>query len=379
MKFQDVKSAASGRWPEIVSALSSFDLRTALDVQGRKHVDCPVHGESSKKPFRVFKDFAETGGAVCSRCGNFADGFALLAWLNNVDAVEAKNQVEDYLGLSDRDAHNVVRSAPASKPEPKMPTANPTWARRLAQWWNEALPLTSPKSRPARSYFNRRGLRGITNWPEVLRMHPALDYFESDDKGSLTKLGTFPCILAAVIRPNGKIATLHRTYITAQGLKAPVPSAKKLCPAATDEPLGGVAIPLVKPGEVLGLAEGIETAMAVTLATGMPVWAAISDALLTQVAIPDGVRRVVLWSDKDQPSKSKPEGAGAYAASVMKDRLGAMLSVHMPPMVIPPGEKGIDWLDVLNQHGSGCFPSTTQAPTPDSNRAHPQRLFRRAS
>ena len=60
---------------------------------------------------------------------------------------------------------------------------------------------------------------------------------------------------------------LHRTYLTADGRKADVPSVKKLTGAAG--PLAGACIPLHKPARgCIGIAEGIETALAAWLRIG---------------------------------------------------------------------------------------------------------------
>ena len=57
-------------------------LKAALDRKG-KHVPCPVHG--GRDGFRIFPDVAETGGGICNTCGSFANGFALLMWINGWD------------------------------------------------------------------------------------------------------------------------------------------------------------------------------------------------------------------------------------------------------------------------------------------------------
>ncbi len=66
-------------------------------------------------------------------------------------------------------------------------------------------------------------------------------------------------MIAPLIRTDGVVLALHRTYLRADGGKAPVPTVKKLTGAAG--PLAGACIPLHDPqGGVIGIAEGIETA-----------------------------------------------------------------------------------------------------------------------
>jgi hypothetical protein len=111
--------------------------------------------------------------------------------------------------------------------------------------------------------------------------------------------------------------------------------------------LVGGAIRLFPSSPVLGLAEGIETALAVHLRTGMPVWSAVSAGLLARLEPPTGTTLVVVWADRDR------SGTGETAALSLRERLlrqGISVAVHMPPGPIPAGAKGIDWADVWCDH-----------------------------
>ena len=68
---------------------------------------------------------------------------------------------------------------------------------------------------------------------------------------------------------------------------------------------------------VLGVAEGIGTALAVHCATGMPVWSTINTTMLEGFEIPEGVEMVIVWADKDRSE------AGQRSAQVLKTRLWA--------------------------------------------------------
>jgi hypothetical protein len=52
---------------------------------------------------------------------------------------------------------------------------------------------------------------------------------------------------------------------------------------------------------------------------------------------------VVVWADRDR------SGTGEAAALTLRERLlgrGILVAVHLPPVPIPVGAKGIDWADV---------------------------------
>jgi hypothetical protein len=148
-------------------------------------------------------------------------------------------------------------------------------------------------------------------------------------------------MVARVVDPGGVPVTLHRTYLTRDGRKAPVAEPRKLM--AAPGMLRGGAIRLFEPTTELGIAEGIETALAVHLWTGMPVWSAVSARMLEQVMLPSGIGRIVIWADLDRSR------AGQAAAERLRVRLsaeGIKASVELPPVPIPAAAKGVDWADV---------------------------------
>ena len=175
-----------------------------------------------------------------------------------------------------------------------------------------------------------------------MRFHPALGCWQRNDRNETELVARFPAMLALVPGADGMPVTGHRTYLTADGRKAPVPEPKKLMGYAGHRLVGG-AIRLAATGPVLGVAEGIETALAVHLRTGMPVWSAISAGLLARLEPPAGTSLVVVWADRDH------SGAGEAAALTLRERLlksGISVAVHLPTGPIPAGAKGIDWADV---------------------------------
>ncbi len=89
-----VRDAAAGRWSEIVSTLGVD--RGYLD--GR-HGPCPKCGGNDR--FRVFDDFAFSGGAICNQCfrERNGDGFAVVGWLKECDFPTSIKIVADILGF----------------------------------------------------------------------------------------------------------------------------------------------------------------------------------------------------------------------------------------------------------------------------------------
>jgi phage/plasmid primase-like uncharacterized protein len=344
--FAEVRAAAQERWPEIINALAPA-LHDALD-RAPKNVPCPVHG--GKDGFRFFKDYRDTGGGVCNTCGAMADGFSLLAWVQAWSIKETFAEVAAYLGIANqRSTTCTVTYREPVKAEPPKP--NEDQRQRLNRAWLESFAITSVEAEPLRRYLLNRGVLPKT-LPTSLRFHPGLPYFVEKD-GKWKKLGDLPAMIARVSDAEGKPVTLHRTFITQSGKKSPVPSQKKLMGAATEGTITGGAIRLGEATHWVGLTEGIETALAVHCATGMPVWACVSTTLLERVVIPETVKQVVIWADSDA------NDAGKNAADKLLKRLhdaGRSARVFYPAEVHPEKKTDIDWADLYLAHGASLFP-----------------------
>jgi len=133
----------------------------------------------------------------------------------------------------------------------------------------------------------------------------------------------------------GDLMSLHRTYIQ-DGKKAPVYSPKKIMTPVIAGGISGCAVQLYKPTDELIIAEGIETSLALFIATGLPVWSTVSAHGMAQVNIPDQVRKLTIAADNDE------NGTGQRAA----DQLALRYRDIETKIMIPP-TVGTDWLDVL--------------------------------
>lgn len=206
---------------------------------------------------------------------------------------------------------------------------------RLRRLWAESEPLDLRRHEIARRYLESRGLGALLNDPPAeLRFHQALAYF---DGSARRLLGCYPAILAAVRGPDGHVMTLHRTYLAADGAgKAAVPSPRKVCPPWRKNGLRAAAVRLYAATERLALAEGIETALAVRLASGWPVWSCVSAHGLASVELPDPVRSVLIAADYDR--------AGLDGAQTLAQRLRAQ---GRCVRVAVPDEPGQDFNDLL--------------------------------
>lgn len=248
-----------------------------------------------------------------------------------------------------RDATSTVRPSPAARLLRNVEAAAQRMAldvQRRAQWsaqadrlaslWKAARPVAA--ACPVALYLQSRALLRHDTDLSVLRHHAALPYHDTDpETGELVQRGRHSAMLAQVLNPAGQVVAIHRTYLTDDGGKANVESPKKL--TRTAGPLQGAAIRLhpMSDDGVLGVAEGIETAISARLGSGIPTWATVSAAGMASFQWPAGTRRLVVFADNDV-NETGQKAAARLAARASR----AGLSVS----VVTPSVPGTDWADV---------------------------------
>ncbi len=323
---KELKYTLRGRWEPMLWTLAP-EVGPAIE-RAPRHVPCPVHG--GKDGFRLFKNWQEDGGGICNTCGIFPDGFELIKWLRGWSFKQVLTKVNDVIGGKVFQPITPRRSAPAAKK-----ADDDKLVAKLANLWQEAVPLAEPEAAPARKYLANRGIE-VFDVPS-LRLHPDLPYFEDGKKH-----GRYPALLGLFLSPEKQGVTLHRIYLTKDGRKAPVEPAKKTMPIPYGQTLSGAAIRLGPAGSSLGMAEGVETALAVMNATGQVCWATTTAVLLQQVVLPPQVQRITIWADNDE-SNTGLKSAFELAERLVKE--GRKAEIKIPKR--PPGHKTWDWADVL--------------------------------
>ncbi len=132
-----------------------------------------------------------------------------------------------------------------------------------------------------------------------------------------------PVMIAAVQRPgDGKIIAVQRTLLTWTGKKAAVSTPRKTLGA-----LGHGAVRLAMATEVLGLAEGVEDALAAMQLSGVPCWACLGANRMNRVAVPEHVRELHIFADDDEPGR-----LGAERTAERHCAEGRRVVLRLPPI-----------------------------------------------
>jgi putative DNA primase/helicase len=322
-RVEAAKQRAYGRWTEILASLGVEEA-----ILKRRPLPCPVCKNGVDR-FQYTDRFGQ-GNFYCRKCGP-GGGFKLLQALRGEDFNTVLCEVERTLGMLPA-VPTPTGAAPAAEGMKKL----------VQHIWDEARPVTAGDE--VDRYLKGRGL-SLTQYPAAIRCHPALGYFQKEGSAKPKKVAEYPAMLACVRAANGDAVTLHRTYLC-DGRKLAAADAKKVLCAG----FSGAAVRLDEAGDDLALCEGIETGIAVMLATAKPVWSTLSAGNLEKVLVPESVRRVSIYADNDADG----DFTGQLSAFALARRLKREEDKDAPRCVrvFLPKNPGADWADVWQQRRS---------------------------
>jgi hypothetical protein len=246
---RDVTIALRGRWNVAAN---------------RGSARCPCHDDHS--PSLSLSDGDEPG-RILVHCFAGCDRRDILAALR------------DH-GLLEECAHQQEPRSRRIEPPPPVITPDP---QALAIWGT-----ASPGERTIVQRYLRA--RGITITPP-----PSLRCAGGAD----------PAMVAAVQAPDRRTIAVQVTRLDPSGER----KAQVLIPRRTYGALGNGAVRLAAAGDVLGLAEGVESALSAMQLSGVPTWACLGAGRMHRVAVPDSVRELHVFMDNDGPGRDAGERA----------------------------------------------------------------------
>lgn len=304
-------------WPDVLAALGVPDVFLRQKVgKKEKHGACPGCGGTDRY---FFDNKHGRGDYYCRGCGA-GDGFKLLMLVHGWDFTEARKRVIEAEGLGE----GVPRPIAVPTPRARATEAIAGPSVRVLRLRRERCAIENCDD--AVDYLASRHL-----WPLpegcALSAHASLEYWNDGQR-----IGRYPSLVADVVDVAGELVTAHVTYL--QG-------GKKLAGLEPRKLLGGLSgrlgsvVRLMPAGPVLGVAEGLETALSAALLESLPVWAALNTSLLAKFEPPAGVERLVIYADRDE--------AGLTAALKLIERLQDRIRVD----VRIPTAPAKDWNDSL--------------------------------
>jgi hypothetical protein len=191
---------------------------------------------------------------------------------------------------------------------------------RAREIWDQARGIEGTQ---ALRYLEARGLRAGSG---SLRYHPRTPL---GSRGNLT----FRPALVSALHERGHLMAIQRTFLdeNSASLARDLADPRRLL----GRPHGG-AVVLAPATMVLGLAEGVETALSAATLLGVPVWATLGSERLPHILVPESVAHLLILPDNDRAGR-----IGARRAHQACARQGRRIETIWPPAGFN------DWNDVL--------------------------------
>lgn len=346
---------------QVVGESVIWDKRKSQPHRGDYWACCPFHGEKSPS----FHVDDRKGFGHCFGCNWSGDIFKFLTEHTGCSFPEAVEQLAGMAGVSlpERDTRPLSDAEKADRDRRQAEArAKHEEDRRaaLAQQeaereerildaksvWKESIVLAGSLGD---TYLQSRGLPPVSEWPwdcrTVLRFHPALDY-ELDRKA-----GKWPAIVCRNQSAEEAATGIWQIYVARDGKrKVPLENAK-----VGRGPAGGGAVRIGGEGPSIGIAEGVETALAAWFLNGCrkPVWAGLSTSGVAGFEPPLFVERIEVFPDGDR-AKAKLRRDEKFEVGERPGMLAARnLAARMIPVlgkenfsIAPEPVAGSDYLDV---------------------------------
>jgi len=296
-----IGDVAKGNWRYLLITLG-VDAKFLIN----KHGPCPICGGDDR--FR-WDNQNDSGGYICSQCGG-GDGFDLVIKVTGRSFREVADEIAKLMDVS----NTYQRKEPDEEARKQRDAMRRGWER---SW--------QPKDgSPVGMYLNDRvGCLWASN---AIREGMSIRHN--------------PVMVCKVVDHTGERAVnLHLTFLTEDGKKADITPAKKVMPGKLPP---GCAIRLGPVAPMMGVAEGIETAISASIMHGIPVWACVNGILLSQWIPPQGVEKVVVFGDND--ANYTGQSKAYQLANRLEVQYKRRVTVKIPPVV------GEDWNDFHHYH-----------------------------
>lgn len=189
---------------------------------------------------------------------------------------------------------------------------------RVLRLWEEAVAAAGTVGE---RYLRARAIEGELPGADVLRFHPRMTSLEDRERR--------PALIAGLVNKDGVLEGIQVTLLTAHGAA----KAALATPRRTIGKLMGHYVRIDAPGDVLIVAEGLETALSARRALGAGAWAFLSAENLAQFEPPLVIDKLVIAADHDE--------AGLAAAARLQARVETSIAceIALPPDGHP------DWND----------------------------------
>jgi DNA primase len=234
---------------------------------------CPFHADKTPS----FKADQCSQRFKCFGCGAGGDVLDFVGAIERVELGEAIQRLRELIG----DPAAPVRAAPPPLSVEEVDAEAERKAEAARCIWSETIEIPAG---PGRDYLHLR--RQITSWdPDRLRWHPHCPWKGAPENRAGCIVAPINNRITGLVVGVWRILPVLQGEVERRGLGAKRQHASRLFHA---------------PGHELGLAEGVEDALAAHKLTGLPVWATLTAENMAAVVLSAWFRSVTIFTDTDQ-------------------------------------------------------------------------------
>ena len=300
--------AVTGNWGTVFEA---FGLPP---IDPKRHYDCPIC--KSIKSFRI--DDKEGAGTFICKCGS-GNGWRLLQSVTGRDFRDLAKEVDKLIGNTfekefTKPKHDKTTSAKA-----------------------KFLGLPFLQGTDGQNYLNSRGIFRI----------PRMGIRWSHGEKCKEAQKNISCMYAIASNEYGEPAYIHLTFLE-NGKKANLDTVRKLY--TVKESYGSVSIKLGTATNILGIAEGIETALSVSEIYKLPCWSTINANLMEKFRAPTGVTELYIFADNDRNGTGLAAAFNCGKANILANNDIKKVIIRWPAKVndfndfLTTGDDVLEWV-----------------------------------
>lgn len=294
------------------------------EISGNRHFagGCPICGKRRK--FRLHRHRNKVN-YICV-CGN-GSVINLIMEVNGTDYKTTCNEIDKLIG-------NEFKPTASNTTKQEKP--------RLARkdvLMNRFSAIHTLKNSQVEHYLKSRGIHEM---PEL-----SVKFSNSEFDHAYNR--SFSCMYAVATDEAMNIVYTHKTYLE-NGAKAHVDVNKKMetvnkhnkpCNSCGHEHAANVAVRMFSCDDVLGISEGIESALSAKQMFGFPVWSVLNTSIMKEFKAPVGVKTLIIYADNDK------NGAGLAAAYTCANKNLLSRNDVSKVVIRAPSVKGKDFNDML--------------------------------
>lgn len=309
-----VRLSAKGKWLDI---LSKCGVEKGLLT--KKGSACPICQDGEDR--FTFDDKDGRGTWICRSCGA-GDGFKLLQMVKGWDFTKALREVAEMAG----EARSIaIRSGPSTDEV----------LAEMREIWRSGKPLAEVEA--VRRWWDRRA-GFIPDCPDLRAVRSLRCTGHAD----------MPAMVALVRDAKGAVINMHRTYLRGDGQKPDgMADNRRVMPMPMPD---GCAVRLSPAAAHMGIAEGIETAVACRAMFGVPTWAGLNARNMSHFVPPPEVQRLTIYGDLDGSYTGQAasfELARALTAKRKQWTPHLVVEVKVYGLTVEPNAWDRDWDDLL--------------------------------